>query len=198
MPLLDHFRSPTSEAAPWTSIGAQWIAWTIRSLNRQLPTETGYRAFSRIHLGSLAEADIGEYEREPGEEWTGFDPANDGGLATAVVPPPTATGTPVLPDQFEVDILATREGMRLVAVLEFISPSNKDRAGTRQQFVDKCVSYIGSGIGVVLIDTITSRRSNLSNELVAKMGMTAPLLNGCHTYVSAFRPTPLDSRVVAG
>ncbi len=192
MPLLDHFRSPAFEAAPWTSIGSFWMVYVARQLNRTLP-EAGYRAFVRAHLGNMAEADIGEYEREPGEEWAGFAPADDGGLATAVAPPPTATGTPVFPDQFEVDILATRDGMRLVAVLEFISPSNKDRAGTRQQFVDKCTSYVGSGIGVVLIDTITSRRANLSNELAARTGMTAPLLNGCHTYVSSFRPTPPDS-----
>lgn len=194
MPLLDHFRSPTFEAAPWTSVGAQWIAWTIRLWNRSLP-ESGFRAFSQIHLGNMAEADIGEYEREPGEEWAGFDPASDGALATAVAPPPTATGVPVFPDQFQIDIHSIREGMRLVAVLEFISPSNKDRPGSRRQFVDKCISYIGSGIGVVLIDTITSRRSNLSNELVVGMGMTAPLLNDCHTYVSSFRPSPRDRNI---
>ena len=192
MPLRDHFREPLSEELPWPALGAQWIACTVRLLNRSLPA-VGYRAISNIHLGDMAEADIGEFERAPGAEWAGLDPEAEGGVATAVVPPPVASGTPVFPETFAVEILALRAGMRLVAALEFISPANKDRAGSRQQFVDKCVSYIGSGIGVVLIDTITSRRSNLSNELVAKMGMTAPLLNGCHTYVSSFRPTPPDS-----
>ena len=104
MPLLDHFRSPAFEAAPWTSVGSFWMVYVARQLNRMLP-DAGYRAFVRAHLGNMAEADIGEYEREPGDEWGGFGPATDGGLATAVVPPPTATGVPVLPDQFEIQPL---------------------------------------------------------------------------------------------
>jgi len=194
VPLLDHFHPPTSDKVPWTSVGSFWMVYAARQLNRVLP-EAGYRAFVRVHLGDMAEADIGEYERESGEDWAEFDPSAEGGLATAVAPPPTATGVPVFPDQFEIDIRSIRDGMRLVAVLEFISTSNKDRPGSRRQFVDKCISYIGTGIGVVLIDPVTTRRANLSNELVIGLGMSAPLLSDCHTYVSSFRPTPPDCNI---
>ena len=139
MPLFDHFRSPMTDEAPWTSVGAQWIAWTIRLLNRTLP-EAGFRAFSRIHLGNMAGADIGEYERTAEDERPEFDPT-EGGPAAAVLPPPVGTLTPVFPDHFEVEILTTRGGMRLVAVLEFISPSNKARPDTRRKVADKCVAY---------------------------------------------------------
>ncbi len=193
MPLLDHFHARAIGTPPWTSIGAQWIACTIRYLNRALP-RTEYRAFSRVHLGNIAEADIAEFELPPGEElpdWS--EPAAEGGPSTAVLPPPVGTLTPVYPDQFAVEIVSVRDGMRIVAVMEFISPANKDRSGTRQQLVDKCVAYLGSGIGVVLVDTVTNRRANLSNELVAALGANGPRLADCHTYVSSFRPTPPDS-----
>ena len=190
MPLLDHFRSPMTDEAPWTSVGAQWIAWTLRWLNRTLPA-VGYRAFSRIYLGNMAEADIGEYERTPGEKWPEVDPT-EGGSATAVLPPPVGTLTPIFPDHFEVEILTTRGGMRLVAVLEFISPSNKDWPDTRRKFVDKCVAYLDGGVGVVLADVVTGRRANLSNELVIGLGATTPLLADCHTYTSSFSPSPRD------
>lgn len=193
MPLRDHFHSLPVGAPPWTSVGAQWIACTIRWLNRTLP-RSDYRAFSRVHLGSVAEADIAEFELPTGggqPDWT--EPVADGGTATAVLPPPVGTITPVYPDQFAVEILSVHEGMRLVAVLEFISPANKDRPGTRQQLVDKCVAYLGSNVGVVLVDIVTNRHANLSNDLVSALGANGPQLAACHTYVSSFRPTPPDS-----
>lgn len=192
MPLRDHFRPPVLGAAPWTSVATYWLVYTSRLLNRTLPT-AGFRAFVRTNLGNTAEADIAEYEQDPSEEWAGFDPAGSGGAQTAVLPPPVAVGTPVFPEEFAVEVRSEREGMRLVAVLEFISTANKDRPETRLKLVDKCVSYLGYGVGVVLVDPVTTRRANLSNELVVRMGMTAPLLNDCHTYVSSFRPTPPDS-----
>jgi hypothetical protein len=190
MPLLDHFRSPTFEAAPWTSIGSQWIAWTVRWLNRTLP-DRGFRAFSHIHLGNMAEADIGEFEREPEGVWAGSSSSSDG-TQTAVLPPPVGVIEPVYPDEFEIEIKSTREGMRLVAVIEFISPSNKDRADARKKLIDKCAAYLGNAIGVVLVDTITHRHFNLSNELVATIGGRGPLLTDATTYVAAFRPSPPD------
>jgi len=195
VPLLDHFHSPPIGTPPWTSIGAQWIACTIRMLNRSLP-KTGYRAYSRVHLGNMAEADIAEYELPPADEprdWSA--PSTNDGTATAVLPPPVASFAPIYPDQFAIEIVSVHDGMRIVAVMEFISPSNKDRPGTREQLVDKCVAYLGNGIGVVLVDTITSRRANLSNELVAAFGTNGPQLADCHTYVSSFRPSPPDCNI---
>ena len=124
MPLLDHFRSPAFEAAPWTSVATYWMVNVAKLLNRTLPA-AGYRAFVRTNLGNEAEADIAEYEREPGDEWTGFDPTEDGGLATAVLPPPVASGTPVFPDEFAVEIQSAREGMRSFARTVACSISSK-------------------------------------------------------------------------
>ena len=194
MPLLDHFHPPTSRKAPWTSVATYWMVNVSKLLNRTLPA-AGYRAFVRTNLGNEAEADIAEYENEPGGEWAGFNPDGQDGTQLAVLPPPVASGTPVYPDEFAVEIQSTRDGMRLAAVLEFISTANKDRPESRERLVNKCLSYLGYGIGVVLIDPVTTRRSNLSNELVIGLGMSAPLLSDCRTYVSSFRPTPPDCNI---
>ena len=58
------------------------------------------------------------------------------------------------------------DGARLVAVIEIVSPGNKDRAEARRTFAGKCAAYLQRGIGLITIDIVTNRNANLHNELV--------------------------------
>ncbi len=95
----------------------------------------------------------------------------NGGTATATRTMWTPAAAPVvLPAEFPpscaVEIVATEGGRSLVAAIELISPANKDREARRQLFAAKCVTYLSRGIGLIIIDLVTSRQANLHNELI--------------------------------
>ena len=48
-----------------------------------------------------------------------------------------------------------------MAAIELISPGNKDRVGKRRLFAAKCATYLSRGIGLILVDVVTSRAANL-------------------------------------
>jgi hypothetical protein len=187
MPLLDHFRKPTETRAPWASVGTFWVTALAKSINAALPRDR-YLALATVHLGDRAEADISEFEIGSGlafEEHNGH-----GGLATLLAPAAVATFEPTFPDEFEVQIKDLRDDMRLVGAVEFVSASNKDRAAERTQFVSKCLAYLDAGIGLILVDVVTTRSANLHNELMTALDAPAhALLPDGPTYVAGYRPT---------
>lgn len=179
MPLRDHFHKQWVDAAPWESVGSFWVTNVARRLNQTLP-KSEFRSFAHLHLGHMVEADVAEFEHPD-------RPAN-GETQVATLPTPVLTYDPEFPDEFEVRINTIRDGMKLVAVIEFVSPSNKDRAESRQKFVSKCLGYLQLGVGLVIVDTITNRHANFHNEL---LGLTSkrkiPRLPDTPIYVASYR-----------
>jgi hypothetical protein len=72
----------------------------------------------------------------------------------------------LLPEGLEVLVFSGEGGPTLVGAIELVSPANKDRAATRRAFAVKCASYLHQGIGLIVVDVVTSRSANLHNELV--------------------------------
>jgi hypothetical protein len=68
-------------------------------------------------------------------------------------------------DTCEVRVYQDLGGAELRAAIELISPANKDRAASRRTFAAKCAGYLKHGIGLVIIDVVTSRAANLHEEL---------------------------------
>jgi hypothetical protein len=89
-----------------------------------------------------------------------------------------------------VEILATEGGRTLVAAVELVSPGNKDRPGNRRLFAAKCATYLSRGIGLIVVDVVTSRQSNLHNELVDLLGWDAAFQMSSQPalYCIAYRP----------
>lgn len=172
MPLRDHFHPPVANECGWPSIHMTWAVDVIEQLNGQLLPK-GYRAEGEVCLGGSLEVDVGTLDSLNGHS---FD-TNGNGAGTATLPwaPPAPTITFPLQsyDLFEVRILDTRSGRPLVAAIEFVSPGNKDRDEARAAFVSKISDLIHSGIGVVVIDIVTSRSANLHNELAASLNLAA-------------------------
>lgn len=180
MPLLDHFHKPWVNAAPWEATGSFWVTNVARWLNQRLP-KGDFRALPQLHLGHMVEADVAEYEQ--------INRISDGDTRVATLPAPVLTYDPEFPDEFEVRIQTLRDGMKLVAVIEFVSPSNKNREEARRKFVSKCLGYLQMGIGLVIVDTITNHHANFQNEL---LGLTSrrrlTRLADTPTYVASYRP----------
>ena len=116
MPLLDHFRPPVIEDVPWESFHAAWATYLASALNERLPPQ--FIATESRHAGGHLEIDVATFER----------------------PPPAQTMPAIFPDIFEVRVISSRYGRVLVAAIELVSPSNKDRPDERMAFAAKCAT----------------------------------------------------------
>ena len=192
MPLLDHFRRPIYPLHDWEAFHGRWAVAFSDLLNSLLPPER-YLAEAQIHVGRHIEADVAEFELPPtviAEHGNG----SDGGVAVQVQAwaPPVAAQTVdiVFPDDIEVQVFDLRDGKRLVAVIELISPGNKDRTEARREFAAKCVAYLQRGIGLIVVDIATTRGGNLHHEVLDLRGQAEGSLLPQNTelYAVAYRP----------
>src|SRR5262245_24045866 len=138
MPLRDHFHEPLYPARPWESFHLRWANAIGDYLNGILPPR--YVSDIYTHLGAEVAADVAEFEKEAdeGEELTN-GPAGEVAVAVQTWAPPAATMVmpAVYPDDLEVRVVDFRADARLVAVVELVSPRNKDRPEARRAFAAK-------------------------------------------------------------
>jgi Protein of unknown function (DUF4058) len=197
MPLLDHFHPPLFGRRHWESLHGRWAAAMYDRLNDELlPPE--YFAEMQVTLGTRVEVDIATLttENRAAEE------SGPGGVATAletkVWAPPTATAVmpAVFPDDMEVLIFDSSAGPTLVGAIELVSPGNKDRDDTRRAFAAKCAAYLQRGIGLIIVDIVTSRHFNLHDELVTLLGHAHGFRfeTETHLYATAYRPAHRQER----
>src|SRR5690349_12445223 len=140
MPLRDHFRSPINDTHSWDEVHGGWPMEIVRTLNPLLPA--GFRAAPSVHLGSPFEVDVSTYDldtRDPDAV-----PDAGGGTATQATLAPTFTveADQADQDEYEVRVYDTQRGRQLVAAIEIVSPSNKDRPENRELFVGKAAAML--------------------------------------------------------
>jgi len=195
MPLLDHFHPPLLGTRHWEGFHGWWSAAMAASLNEHLPEE--YFAEFQVTLGTRIEVDVATFSEDSEHE---SSDGNGGGKAvqTLTWAPPTATAImpAVFPDIFEVRIFSNMTGPALVAVIELVSPGNKDREEARRAFATKCAAYLQQGIGLIVIDIVTSRHANLYDELIALLGHGERFAFPSSTplYATAYRPAHRHKR----
>jgi hypothetical protein len=178
MPLRDHFRPPLADRRSWEGFHGQWPAMIVIGLNRRLPQR--YVAEPQVHLGSAIEIDVATYEEDEAASPSAGERDNGAGVATAVWAPPkptlaVATELPAM-DEYEVRVYDARSGHRLVAAIEIVSPSNKDRPEHRRLFVAKCAALLQNRVSVTIVDLVTNRTFNLYGDLMDLFGQTDPSL----------------------
>jgi hypothetical protein len=192
-PLLHHFHPPLSAERRWESFHSSWATRLVDALTeRWLPSN--YIAEEYAHIGPSIEIEIdlctsfGREAAAGGEE----DASAVATVGPKVWAPPAADGVlpAVFPDTFEVRVLCTDTGPKLVAAIELISPGNKDRPAERRAFSTKCASYLYQGISVIIVDIVTNRRANLHNEILRVMEAGDALLLPPESslYAVAYRP----------
>ena len=196
MPLRDHFTHEfRRRGGRWEAFHHFWPARIILALNRELPAR--YRADPDIHLGVSVAPDVTTWDRElsPAEA---HRPSGNG-TATAVWSPPGVTATldvaSPAQDEFEIRILDPDSGARVVAVIELVSPRNKDRPDHRDAFVGKCAAYLQQQVCLAVVDVITERSANLHAQLVRTLGgrPVAPAADGA-LYATVYRNTKTGDR----
>ncbi|MBY0526267.1 MAG: DUF4058 family protein [Gemmataceae bacterium] len=78
--------------------------------------------------------------------------------------------------EYEVRVFDAKRNSRLVAAVEIVSPSNKDRPEHRRLFVAKCAALLQNQVSVTIVDLVTTRGFNLYAELLDLIGQTDPSL----------------------
>lgn len=186
MPLLDHFHGPNVEELPWDSVNTLWISAVVAHLNQVLPRDR-FRAFAKRHLGPHVEADVAEFES--------LHALGGGNGSVATLPqtyaPPAAFTIPaILPDNVRIEVADATNRRRLVAVVEFVSPANKKEVNERESFVAKCRAYLERGVGLVVVDVVTSRSANLHDELMRLLRLQGryDFAPPSATYAVSYRP----------
>jgi hypothetical protein len=170
MPLLDHFNPPLNRTHPWRSFHGAWAAAMARLLNQGV-LPAGYYAVPLVERDGPIEIDVAALREHEA-------PVPAGGAAAPQTWSPPAPGLAVaveLPavDAVEVQVFADDGDPRLAAAVELVSPRNKDRPRARQAFAVKCVGYLQQGAGVVVVDTVTTRRADLYTAVLSLLGVAA-------------------------
>jgi hypothetical protein len=84
----------------------------------------------------------------------------------------------------------------LAGAIELVSPANKDRPAHRDAFASKCHSYLQQGVGLVIIDVVTSRSENMHQLVLKRLEATAQSTIVSKLYASAYRLLERDSEPV--
>ncbi|MDA1016801.1 MAG: DUF4058 family protein [Planctomycetota bacterium] len=149
MPVNDWTRV---EAGIFHDFHTAWIPEIRTALNDGLLPD-GYYALAEQHAGNVIADVLTLHTSEPQQAWP-LPPLPDvGGVAVAEAPPRTRRKHVVELTELRRS-LAIRHvsGHRLVALVEIVSPGNKDRARSVSDFTDKVESALNSGVHVLLVD----------------------------------------------
>lgn len=190
MPLLDHFRTPLRKEVPWTGFSSEWASCIARELNRGL-LPPGYRAILNVQLaGGAVEIDVATLRDRAGADFTppgnGWNPPAPQGTATVDI-----AGL----DTFEVQVIYDNGEINLIAAVELISPTNKDRPDARRAFALKCANYLEQRTSVVIVDVVTERHANLHEEVLGllQLDRAAAWRADTDLYAVAYRPRKENS-----
>lgn len=170
MVLLDHFHPPLSMRRHWHAFHNAWATYIASDLNQRLPQ--GYFAEPNVQFG--IEIDVAAFEEsvdaivdlpiDAQPQWTPPQPSQTLSFE------PTA-------EAVEISIFNSETGPILAGAISLVSPANKDRPRHQDAFVAKCQTYLQQGIGLVVLDVVTSRKANLHDALMAQIATIAPQAN---------------------
>jgi len=192
MPLLDHFHPPVSDERSPASLHTLWLGALTGYLNLGGRLPAGYYAQAEISIGGRLEIDVATLERSR----SSTAPSTNGGTATLAAtavwlrPPPVLSMPILFPDEAEVLVYQREGGPILAAAIELVSASNKDRLEARHAFAAKCATFLHHGVGLVLVDIVTTRHANLHNELVRQLGRHPAFAfpSEAHLYAVSYEP----------
>lgn len=198
MPLIDLDALPPLRKRSWEGFHSQWAACITTQLNgARLPPH--FHAEPLTQAGMRVEADVSIFEEEADlDEGNGQE--GEGGVATAVYAPPKPTLVAPVEfgtlDIYEVRVYDDKGPRALVAVVELVSPSNKDRPAHREAFATKCAAYLQQNVSVVVVDIVTERREGLHGPLMRRLELGEELVAAVHSdlYAVAYRSAGRGAR----
>lgn len=140
MPLHDW-----SDRSGWEGLHTFWMTEIARALRAELPP--GYRAI----IGSSPFVTIGSELGKPdvAVATNGHAPNGHTSSPASAPEPDVEVAVATLDDETTVQVV--RNG-RLVAVVELVSPRNKDQPSAREQYGSRYLGYLRGGVHTLLVD----------------------------------------------
>ncbi len=157
MPVHDWTRV---EAGIFHAFHVSWIPELQRTLNNGL-LPNGYYALAEQHTGRSIPDLLALHAGALPSESQDFPP-DTGGTAVAIAPPKvrrrqTIDASAKMPRSIAIRHVS---GHRLIALLEIVSPANKDRKSEIESFSDKVYDALDAGVHVVVVDLFPPGASN--------------------------------------
>jgi hypothetical protein len=152
MPVHDWTRV---EAGIFHAFHVAWVPEIQKALNGGLLPE-GFYALAEQHAGR-AIADVLTLHVSPATFEPMPLPPTSGGIALAEAPPRVErrrTVESALSTRRRTLAIRHVSGHRLVALLEIVSPANKDRQASVDQFTAKAVESLNAGVHLLLVDLL--------------------------------------------
>jgi hypothetical protein len=128
----------------WEGMHTFWMTEIARALRADLPL--GYRAV----IGSSPLVAVGAFAVKPDIAVTNGSVHTPATVAPATTPEPDVE-VAVTTLEEDVSVQVERDG-RLVAVVELVSPRNKERPTAREQYAARYLSDLRSGVHLLLVD----------------------------------------------
>lgn len=195
MPLLDHFHPPLYPRHRWHGFHNAWATYLAADLNRALPP--GYFAEPNVQFSLEIDTAV---LREAAVAYTVAPLANTAGVngshESVAWQPPSPTQTipfALTGDTAEVLVYEEAGGPTLVGAIELVSPASKDRPAQRSAFTAKCEHFLRTGIGLLVVDVVTTYKTNLHHALLQRLHHNADVQQGEETlYTVAYHPIAQD------
>ncbi|MCE7987716.1 MAG: DUF4058 family protein [Caldilinea sp. CFX5] len=196
MPLLDHFHPPLYPRHRWHGFHNAWATYLAADLNRALPP--GYFAEPNVQFSLEIDTAV---LREAAVAYTVTPLASTAGVSgsheSIAWQPPSPTQTipfALVGDTAEVLVYEEASGPTLVGAIELVSPANKDRPAQRSAFTAKCEYFLRTGIGLLVVDVVTTYKANLHHALLQRLHRNANRQAGEDTlYTTAYYPVERGS-----
>lgn len=171
MPLLDHFLDPFDAEVAWESFHVTWATSIAAQLNHRMPRR--FRDLVQISMGRHLTEELAVTGQEP-----------------AFLGKPQFVLQAHIPDELSVPVIDTERPRRPLAVVELISPGTKDRPDARAASAAKSSAYLQYGLGLIIVDVVTTRRGNMHNELMEllKHPPTSHMADDVLLYTTAYQP----------
>lgn len=148
MPVHDWTRIP---AGIFHDFHNTWLTHTSEALNGGLLPKNFYSLMEQ-HAGKRIPDALALNVRQPSEPLS-----FEGGVAVLTSPPKVSRKRTLASLRRTITIRHV-SGHRIVAMIEIISPANKDREASVESFVGKIESVLSQGIHVLMIDLFPPRR----------------------------------------
>lgn len=129
-----------------------WVPEIQKALNDGV-LPPGYYALAEQHFGRPIADVLTLHDRPPHEPRS--LPPDTGGIALADAPPKVRNRQTVEPAALKLRrTLAVRHisGHRLIAILEILSPANKDRAASIDEIAEKAMAALDAGVHLLIVD----------------------------------------------
>lgn len=127
----------------WEGLHHLWMAELVTDLRKTLPPPF------RVVIGSSPLVGLGDLPAKPDVAVTHGKHANGTPAGGGLREPDFEVAVATVEEELTVQVKHDR---RLVAAVEFISPRNKDRPSSREQYGNRYLSYLREGVHLLLVD----------------------------------------------